>query len=119
MENYELLKRSEMFSSIKQNTIAIALHRLTSYVLIAFIFGCIISYIYIANSAVRTLTVLEKTRSDKQSLGVKVSELESQRFVIDNSVDATLASNLGFVEVREATYLMKNIKSTTLSLRTP
>lgn len=105
-----------MFNLIKQRSVAIIMNRLSIYFLISFIFGCVISYVFLANSAVHTLTVLEKTKQEMQTLGVEVSELESMRFVVDNKVDANLARKFGFVEVIKPIFIMKNSNKAILSL---
>ncbi len=108
-----------MYNKTIQSTKAIALSRFSNYILISFILGSVLFYIYLANSAVRTLTVLSKTKESMQSLSTEVSELESKRFSIDNNVNSDLASNFGFVEVKSPVFIMKNNPVSVLSLNTP
>ena len=107
-----------MTDILKQKTKIIVMHRNTSYALAVLIFGCLVFYVYFANTAVRTLTVLEKIREEIQSLSIGVSEMESKRFVIDNSVNPDLARHLGFIEVNQPTFIMKNTSQNTLSFKT-
>ena len=101
---------------MKQKVIAIALQKNSSYVLAVFIFGCLISYIFFANMAVHTVTRLENTKEDMQSLAIEVSELEGERLTLDNKVNVEMARVLGFVEVQSPTFIVA--KNTTLSLKT-
>lgn len=93
------------------------MNKAANYALIAFIFLAAICYIYFANMTVRTLTVLEKTKRDNQSLSVEVSEMESKRLSIENSVNTEKAIHLGFMEMNNPTFIMKNSKKTALSLK--
>jgi len=86
--------------------------------LVALILAAIISYIYFANTAVRTLTVLEKTKAQMQSLSMSVSEMESKRLTLENGLNTEKALHLGFVEVSHPTFIMKGSKQTALSLKT-
>lgn len=106
-----------MVNSIKQKTATIAMHRASSYALIAFIFAAILSYMYFANIAVRRLTLLEKTKQQMQSLSVEVSELESQRLSVENGINTEKALRLGFVEINHQTFVMKNSRNNSLSFK--
>jgi hypothetical protein len=107
-----------MTDFIKQNTKTLVMHKTTNYVLIAFIFAALLSYIYFANITVRTLTVLEKTKQQMQSLSIKVSEMESDRLSIENNINKEKALQMGFVEVNKPIFIMKGSKNTALSLKT-
>ena len=93
------------------------MHKTANYMLIALIFATVLSYIYFANITVRTLTVLEKTKGQMQSLSVKVSEMESERLAIENNVSIEKALHLNFVEVNNPIFIMRNSKKTALSLK--
>lgn len=99
-----------MNNFIKQKAISVALNRNTNYFLIGLIVICVLSYMYFANMAVRTVTYLENSKQEMQSLSVKVSELESNRFALENSISAERAMHLGFLEVKEPTFIMKDGK---------
>jgi hypothetical protein len=73
--------------------------------------------VYFANTAVRTLTVLEKTKGQIQSLDVKVSDMESKRLSVENNVNTKIALQMGFVQVDHPTFVLKNSKKTSLSLK--
>jgi hypothetical protein len=105
-----------MADIVKQKTETLVIHRTINYALIALIFIAALSYIYFANIAVRTLTVLEKTRNQMQSLSVEVGEMESKRLSVENSISAEKALLLGFVEVNNPIFIMKGSQNT-LSLK--
>lgn len=67
--------------------------------------------------AVRTLTILEKTKTQMQSLSIEVSEMESKRLSVENNISTSIAKSLGFVEVNNPIFIMKNSKKTALSLK--
>ncbi|KKP56094.1 MAG: hypothetical protein UR50_C0008G0018 [Parcubacteria group bacterium GW2011_GWC1_34_10] len=106
-----------MTDLIKQKTKTLQINNLFNYGLMALVMAAALSYMYFANIAVRNLTVLEKTRKQIQSLNIEVSEKESQRLSIENSVSTEKAISLGFVEVRHPTFIVKNSKKTALSLK--
>lgn len=106
-----------MFNFIKQNAKAIVMHKATNYALTAFILAVALFYIYFASITVRTLTVLEKTKGEMQSLTVEVSEMESQHLSIENGMNQQKALQLGFVEVNNPTFIIRSPKAT-LSLKT-
>ncbi|MFA6270391.1 MAG: hypothetical protein WC657_04250 [Candidatus Paceibacterota bacterium] len=93
------------------------MHKATNYILVAFIITAAISYAYFANIAVRTLATLEKTKQQMQSLSVQVSDMESRRLAVENSISSVGAVRLGFVEVKNPIFIMKNSKKTTLSYK--
>ena len=94
------------------------MQKATNYTLIALIIAAALSYMYFANIAVRTITVLEKTQHEMQSLSVNVSEMESKRLTVENSISADKALQLGFVEVNNPTFIMKGSGKTALSYKT-
>jgi len=106
-----------MNSLIKQKAEALVMHKTANYALIAFILVSTLFYVYFADVTVRTLTVLQKTKGQMQSLSVAVSEMESQRLMIENDISTEKASHLGFVEVNNPIFIMKNSRKTTLSLK--
>jgi hypothetical protein len=107
-----------MTETIKQNTKTLVMNKIGSYALIALIFAAALFYMYFANATVRTLTVLEKTKGQMQSLSIEVSEMESKRLSIENSMNATKALSLGFVEVNNPTFIMRSSPKVSLSLKT-
>jgi len=107
-----------MNNIIKQKAEVLVMNRVTNYALIFLIFAVAIFYVLFANSTVRTLTVLQKTKAEMQSLNVTVSEMESQRLSIENSVSTEKALSLGFVEVNNPIFIMRNPVTATLSLKT-
>lgn len=107
-----------MTNLIKEKGTIFIFHKVGAYVLAALIFGSVISYAYFANVAVRTLTVLEKSKQQMQSLSVEVSEMESKRLLVDNSVGNDLAQHLGFVEVKNQTFIVNKSQKTALSFKT-
>ena len=107
-----------MTQIIKQNTKALVMNKVTSMLFVALIFAAALSYIYFVNITVRTLTVLEKTKGQMQSLSIKVSEMESEKLSIENGMNAAKALSLGFVEVNNPTFIMRNAGNVSLSLKT-
>ena len=107
-----------MLNSIKEKSVALILFRPIHYTLAILIFACLIFYVYFANTAVHTLTMLEKTKGELQSLSVEVSELEGKRLFVQNSINKALAQSLGFVSVSEQTFIVNKSKKTTLSFNT-
>lgn len=87
------------------------------FMLIGLIVATVILYAYFAQTAVHTLTVLEKTKTQMQSLSMTVSEMESARLVLENGLNTEKALRLGFVEVNRPTFIMKSSKQTALSLK--
>lgn len=77
----------------------------------------LLSYVILANTAVRKVTLLEHSKSSLQSLRMKVSELEAQQFTSQNSVNKQMASELGLVEVKNPTFIMKGSNEGVLSMR--
>ena len=106
-----------MNNRIKQKAIAVVLHRGTNYILIAFIFSCILSYIYFVNRTVRTATGLQKIKTEIQTLNIEVSELEAKRLVLDNSVNTNMAKHLGLIEVNHQTFIITKSEKVALSLK--
>lgn len=104
-----------MLNLIKQKTQAVALYKSTNYFLTFGIVACLALYVYFANVAVHTLTMLEKVENKVQSLNTHVSELESERLIIQNNINKTLALNLGLIEVSEKTFIVGKRAKATLS----
>lgn len=110
-----------MFNFIKQNIKAIIMHKATNYVLLFFILAVVASYAYFANTAVRAVTVLQKTKTHMQALSVNVSEMEAQHLSLENNFNTQKALSMGLVEINNPTFIMKNAnnkKNTTLSFKT-
>jgi len=106
-----------MSNLIKQKTATLAMNRTIHLMLVTLIFAAVLSYAYFANAAIRTLTVLEKTKTQIQSLNMTVSEMESARLALENGLSAEKALHLGFIEVNNPTFIMKGAKKTALSLK--
>ncbi len=104
-------------STVKQISEAIALHKYTNIVLTGLIAISIALYIFFANSAVRTLTVLEHSKEDVQVLNVEVSEKESSRLALENGMSIAKAKSMGFIEVDNQTFLIAMPESKALSYR--
>lgn len=107
-----------MTNIIKQKTGVLLIDRRVHFILGALIFAALISYIYFANTAVRTLTVLERTRAQMQTLSMYVSEMESKKLNLENSLNTEKAIHLGFVEINHPTFIIKGDRQTALSLKT-
>lgn len=107
-----------MLNFIKQKFEIIILHKKTNYFLGFGTFCCLVFYVYFANVAVHTLTVLEKTKQELQTLNVEVSDLESKRMSVQNGISKGLASRLGFIEITEKTFIINKDSQATLSLKT-
>ena len=106
-----------MVNLVKQKTKTLVMNRATNYAFIAFIFVAALFYVYFANTAVRALTVLEKTKKQMQSLSLEVSDMESKRLVVENNISTEKALQLGFVEINHPTFIVKNSKNTSLSFK--
>jgi hypothetical protein len=106
-----------MIKNIQQITVSLTMHRFTNYALVALIFAALLSYVYFANTTVRALTVLEKIKLEEQSLSVNVSEMESKRLSKENGINTEKALYLGFVQVDNPTFIIKNSHNTALSLK--
>lgn len=104
-----------MTDFIGQKTKVLIMHKAANYTIVAFIFLAAIFYMYFANTAVRTLTVLEKTKQHLQSVSMEVSEMESKRLAIENDFNTERALALGFVEVKNPVFIIKDSGATTLS----
>lgn len=100
----------------KEKVINVMSQRASSLVLVGFIFSCLIAYIYFANVAVRSLTLLEKSKREMQNLSVSVSEMESKRLALDYKVNKETATNLGLVEVKSQLFIVNKTEKT-LSLK--
>jgi len=107
-----------MTEVIRQKTKEVAMNQNAIYGLVVLIFLTVAFYIYFAGTAVHTLTILEKTKEQMQSLSVKVSELESDHLVMQNNINTEKATILGFVEVNNPTFIIKGGTKASLSLKT-
>jgi len=103
---------------IKNRVSAVVLHPAANYFLISMIIGCLAAYVILVNTTVRTVTQLEKRKSEAESLAMKVSEMESKRLSMDSSISAKVASNYGFVEARNQNFIVSNSAKSGLSLKT-
>lgn len=100
---------------IKQKAIAIAESRSAFFAVGLSIIFCIALYIFFANSTVRTLSVLENTKEEVQSVTMKVSEMESQRLIYESTINPELAVSLGFVEANSKTFIIKGRDKTAIN----
>ena len=107
----------ETSANWRKKTQTLILNKNTDYILMSFIFMAIIFYIYFAGTAVHTLTILEKTKQQMQSLTIKVGDLESERLLVENKINTQTALQMGLVEVDHPTFIMKNSKRTSLSMK--
>ena len=105
-----------MTNFIKHNTKTVIMNGATNRILLIFIFAAILSYVYFANITVRTLTILEKTKKQMQSLSIEVSEMESQRLSIENNINEGKALQMGFIEVNNPIFITR--KTAALSFKT-
>ncbi len=107
-----------MANFLREKAIAMAFSRVTNFILLSLILLCVFSYAFFANSAVRTLADLEKTKGEMQSLGIDVSEMEAKRLAVDNSINPELAQKMGFVEIKNQTFIVDRGSNATLSFKT-
>lgn len=107
-----------LISKINNKISSIIFFKYTKIVMILFIFVSLLSYVYFANRAVHILSVLEKTKVLMQDTSIVVSELESDKFVIDNTLDSKLALKMGFIQVENPQFIVKNGQNKILSLKT-
>ncbi len=105
-----------MKKNIKEKSLAILSNRITSYALGATLFLLVFTYVYFANSAVRTVTALQKIKTEMQTLSVSVSEMESERLTIENGINSEKAVLLGMVEVENPRFIFKSKNPVSLSL---
>jgi hypothetical protein len=97
---------------IKDKAISITLNKYSVFALAFMVLSCIVLYIYFANSAVRIVTTLQKTKSEMQNLNMMVSELEAKRLALDDKLNMENAKNLGFIQVRNQAFIVnKNTKT--------
>jgi hypothetical protein len=99
-----------MVSIVKEKSINLITSQWFTYILLATIFACIATYVYLANSTVRTLTVLEKIKVEVQARSVGVSELESKRLSMDNTLSSSMAKSLGLREVTDQTFIVNKAR---------
>lgn len=102
---------------LRTGTLHIASHQMTPYIMAFIIFSLLCSYVFFANSAVRNVTKLEQSKNVIQNLRMKVSELESNQFIAQNTVNIETASHIGLVEVVNPVYIMRDSAHSGLSLK--
>lgn len=95
-------------AEVKQKTIAIALEGKTRKLLAFFILALAISYIYLANTAVRNLTKLQKTEAALANLNIDVSDLESKLISMQSKIDMHTAKRLGLLEYSHPTFIIRS-----------
>ena len=100
---------------IKEKAIAIAESRNILFAVGLSIVFCIALYIFFANSTVRTLSVLQNTKEEVQAITMRVSEMESQRLISENTINPDLAVSLGFVEANSKTFIVKGNAKTAIN----
>ncbi len=94
---------------------AVALHRHSNKVLIFGIVLCLFAYVYFANSAVRSVTLLEEVKSDVDSLRARVSELESKNLTLVNQISMERASQVGLHQAQDPVFLVKGDRGVAIS----
>lgn len=107
-----------MTSLIKQKTGVLIMSKFTNYILLIFIFITALFYVYFANTTIRTVTLLEKTKKEMRTLSVVVSEMESQRLSAENNISIAKAEQMGFTAVNHPVFIMKSSQKASLSLKT-
>lgn len=105
-------------TNLRQKTKTLVMNGAVNYALTSFILIAALFYVYFANTAVRTLTVLEKTKQQVQSLSAEVSKMESEHLSVENNMNTDMALQLGLVEIKHPIFIVKNSKKTSLSLKT-
>ncbi len=102
------------------NKITLALHiassNLVRVAMIALIVLAAISYVFFANSAVRKVAALEKTKTEMQTLFSELSDLESENFALSQGINNSQANVLGLVEVSPI-FISRDTRENSLSLR--
>ncbi len=106
-----------MIKSVGQNIAVLSMKKSATYTLIVMIALTALFYVYFANMTVRTLTVLEKTKLEMQSLSIEVSDMESKRLAVENNISTEKALLAGFIEVNNPTFIMRGSRNTALSLK--
>ncbi len=97
----------------------LALHPHANKCLLLGIVFCLFAYVYLANSAVRNVTLLEESRGRIEALSALVSELESQNLILVNQISMERAKSLGLNQADQTLFLVKGKKSESLSLNRP
>ncbi len=100
---------------IKEKAISLTLNRYSIYVLGFLVLSCLVLYVYFANSAVRTVTLLQKTKSEIQNLNMMVSEMEAKRLAVDDTLNMESAKDMGFVQVMSQTFIVSKSTKTAYS----
>jgi len=101
---------------IREKSITIVQNKLSIYALAGLIFMCLFSYAYFANSAVRSLTLLEKSKSELAEVRATITDLETKRLKLLGDMGIERAKSLGFVE-SNPTFVKKGSSQSVLSLR--
>lgn len=104
-----------MTPKIKDKVIELSSSKYTIFLIGFFVLCCLVLYIYFANSTVRTVTLLEKTKKDIQNVNVRVSDLESKKLFKDNDLNFENASSFGFVKVTTQTFIVNKSSKTAYS----
>ena len=104
-------------STLGQKTIALTIHKWINYLLIFLVATVLLYYVYLANTTVRIVTALEKTKIETQNLNISVSELESKRLTLENGINTERALQLGFVPVNNPIFIIKTQAHAALSLK--
>lgn len=104
-----------MTKVIISNTMKISTNLISRFALIFVAMICLLLYVYFANSAVRTVTLLEKTKEEIQNISVNVSDLESQRLMAENNVTFEKAKTLGFVKIDNQSFILNKPTKTAFS----
>lgn len=102
-----------------QKVAGLALHPYANKCLLVGIVFCLFAYVYLANSAVRSVTLLEESRSRVESLSAVVSELESKNLTLVNRISMERARSLGLNQTDQTLFLVKGKKTESLSLNRP
>ncbi len=106
-----------MTKYIKEKAITVPENNIIKIVLLFLIFACFIFYVYFASSAVRIVTAMEKVKEEYQSASVVVSQLESDRLLLESKLSVERAKSMGFVEVNNKKFIEYKV-SRSLSLKT-
>ncbi len=102
---------------VKEIIQLLILNNRLNYVLGFLVLMAIISYVYFANTAVRTVTALQNTKALSADLRAEVTELESKYLSMESSINIHTATLLGLKESSKPIFLVKRDKASTLSLR--
>src|SRR3989344_4544014 len=104
-------------TKVKGITQILILNNRLNYLLGFFILMVVISYVYFANVAVRTVTTIQNIKADSLNIRAEVTELESKYLSIESNINLHTAVSLGLEESSKPIFLVKKDKSKILSLR--